>query len=190
MKKIALVGEAPHDVNAIQVLLEKYFEEVHEYFPLIRNVRGSELDNRMTLRRLRQEYEDKNPDIVIFIRDVDGVETEMNFAQKKKIRQDYFTKSKAVVDKKGLFLLNIYALEALILADIGSFNRFYGKEIVFEGNPMRQPQPEKFLKKQSDYKESDAPRVFAQLSVNTLISNCLYFKEFLEKLAKMIQNGK
>ena len=68
MKKIALVGEATHDTNAIQVLLEKYFEEKHHYFPLINHIRGSELDTQKTLRRLRIEFEEEKPDIVIFIR--------------------------------------------------------------------------------------------------------------------------
>ena len=186
MKKIALVGEAPHDVNAVQILLEKYFEEKHEYFPLINYIRGNELDNQKTLRLLRIEYEDKKPDIVIFIRDADAIESDADFAEKKEKRQNYFTKCKSVVDKKALLLLNIHALEALILADIDSFNRLYKTEIVFDRNPMTQSQPEVFLKKNSHYKESDSPQIFAELQVNLLIENCLYFKRFIGDLEKML----
>ena len=71
------------------------------------------------------------PDIVIFIRDLDGLETDTDFKEKKAKRQEYFTKSKSVVDKKALYLLNIYEIEALILADIEAFNAFYKSHIVF-----------------------------------------------------------
>lgn len=186
MKRIGLVGEAPNDVDAIQGLLEKNFEGRAEFFSLLRRIRGSELDHQGTLRRLRIEYEDTKPDIVIFIRDLDGLETDVDYKEKKAIKQAYFTKCKSVVNKNALYLLNIYEIEALILADIEAFNTFFSFSIVFTENPMLQAEPKEFLKQRCSYKESDCPALFPHLRLEVIQKNCLYFDIFVKNLNKLI----
>lgn len=97
MLKIGLVGEAPGDTKSIKNLLEKQYPvDSYNFITLIHRVRGSELDNQKTKRFLRREFETQNPDIVIFIRDLDGLEHEND---KITIRKKYFTKSNSVIDK-------------------------------------------------------------------------------------------
>lgn len=186
MKKIALVGEAPNDVDAIQGLLAKNFGERAVFFPLLQRIRGSELDNQGTLRRLRIEYEDRQPDSVIFIRDLDGLETDKDYKLKKAQKQTYFTKCKSVVNKNALFLLNIYEIEALILADIDALNDFYQSNVIFTNNTMSQVEPKEFLKQHCKYKEADCPQLFLQLRFDFLQKNCLYFADFIKKLTKIM----
>lgn len=70
---IGLVGEAPNDTNAIKNLLSKQYSIPNYYFyPILDHIHGTQLDNPKTKRLLRIEYEFKKPDIVIFIRDLDG----------------------------------------------------------------------------------------------------------------------
>lgn len=91
--RIGLVGEAPNDTEAIKNLLNKKYSAL-EFFFMLNNINGSNLDNQKTKRLLRIEYEFEKPDIVIFIRDLDSV-----LPNKKKLyeRKNYFTEFNSVV---------------------------------------------------------------------------------------------
>ncbi len=184
MKKIGLIGEAPNDTYAIQNLLNQRLNGEVEFEVMIKNIRGSMLDNQKTKHRLRKNYERLKPDLIIFIRDLDGLENEV---EKLKIRKDYFSNFNSVVNKKGLFLLNVFEIEAIILADINTFNEYYNCEVVFTGDPMMQEEPKKFIMSKTKYKESDCPELFRELEFNTVIDNCRYFKKFYSDFIKQIE---
>ncbi len=184
--RIGLVGEAPNDTDALENLLKNKFRSPEfEYCSLLDRINGSLLDNQKTKRFLRIEYEDKKPDIVIFIRDLDSL---LPNPTKLKERKFYFSSSNSVVDKKGIFLLNIFEIEALILADIETFNGLYETAIETVSDPMAIPEPKEFLKEFSNkYCESDNPDVFFQLDFDKM-SNCKYFTIFITKFEKAISS--
>ena len=183
--KIGLVGEAPNDTNAIQNLLRKQYASLdYEFFPLINNIHGSELDNQKTKRSLQREYETEKPDVVIFIRDLDGT-IKNNTAMEA--RRNYFRSSNSIVNKKGILLLNIFEIEALIIADIEAFNRHFNCQLKYEGDLMEVEQPKEDLKmKCNRFNESANPELFTLLSFETVRRNCSYFHQFIVKFEKKV----
>lgn len=186
--KIGLVGEAPNDVKSIRNILEKQYQSSnYEYCFLLERIHGSQLDNQKTKRFLRIEYETKKPDIIIFIRDLDSL---LPNQIKYKERQSYYIEANSVVDKKGIFLLNIYEIEALILCDIQCFNKMYNTSIIEINNSMEISEPKEFLKSYSNsYCESDNPDIFSNLNFEKLMK-CKFFNTFIKKFIKKCQNTK
>lgn len=186
--KIGLVGEAPNDTQAIwNLLAKKYNSSEVEFCFLLNRIHGSQLDNQKTKRLLRLEYEDKRPNIVVFIRDLDSV---LPNDDKLQERKEYFASSNSVVDKKGLYLLNIYEIEALILADNNTFNKIYGCTLPYFDDPMKVSEPKEELKKHTaKYNESDNPDIFKELNFDQAC-RCVYFKEFVKKLDKELNELK
>lgn len=182
--KIGLVGEAPNDVQAMKNLLSKrYTSDKFEFFFMLQIINGSSLDSQKTKRFLRIEYESKRPDIVIFIRDLDST-----LPNKKKIydRKDYFNASNSVVDKKGIWLLHIFEIEALILTDVETFNRIYNSNLSSVENVMLIDEPKEYLKKASNkYSESHNADIFDLLDFDKTL-NCFYFKKFIEKFDRIV----
>lgn len=189
--KIGLVGEAPNDTAAIQNLLSKNENYKNfEFATLLRDINGSMLDNNKTFRRiLRIEYETQKPDLIIFIRDLDALETDRDAKLK---RQEMFNYSNNIVDKKGIFLLNIYEIEALIFADIDAFNKEYGCSILPVYDPMGIIEPKEKLIKATRksiklYSETHNSKIFHLLNFDTVKTNCRYFDAFIKNLDKEIE---
>lgn len=107
MKVIGLIGEHPNDTDSIKVLLSKYLGAEVEFIYLLKNLTGGMLDEKkkdkfnLTMKnRLRREFELENPDIVIFIRDLDAVKNSPDYHEKLKHRKGFFSQGNKVVDKK------------------------------------------------------------------------------------------
>jgi hypothetical protein len=186
MKKVGLVGEAPNDTTALINLLFPIYKESIHFVTLINDIHGSQLEWQKTKRLLRREFETQKPDIIVFIRDLDSLETDWEALNKRK---EYFTNFNSVVNKKGIFLLNIYELEALILSDMNTFNCLYKSSIAFNQDPMLQAEPKEFLitntSHPNKYTDSDNPSIFAKLSFEQLKS-CRYFSKFILDFETMI----
>jgi hypothetical protein len=181
MIKVGLIGEDPNDTSSIKNLLLQKFEGKLSFIQLQKNIRGHQLDNVRVKNALEIEYKSKKPDWVVFIRDTDCIVTEKN---KIKVKENWFKNLLPAVNNYGLLLLNIYELEAMILADITTFNRLYGTSIQYKKDVMYQKEPKEFLKTKTKnakkkYEESHCPDVFAQIQFETVIANCKYLKEFV-----------
>ena len=145
---------------------------------------GSRLDSQKTKRFLRKEFEFKKPDLVIFIRDLDST---LPNQEQVALRDEYFSSSNRVVDRKGIKLLHIYEIEALILADIELFNKIYECAIEKIDQPMQVKEPKEFLRsKAKRYTESDNPDIFKRMDFNKAL-NVEYFKTFITKLDRKIK---
>lgn len=180
--KIGLVGEAPNDTLSIKNLLEKRYTDF-EFVSMLQIINGSNLDSQKTKRFLRIEYQLQKPNIVIFIRDLDSI-----LPNKSKLyeRKNYFTNSNSVVDKKGIPLLHIYEIEALLLTDVDTFNNLYGTNLLEIQNVMLIEEPKEYLKKATNkYNESHNPDLFKLIDFNKTL-NCLYFEIFIKKFDKLI----
>ncbi|MFD1255725.1 DUF4276 family protein [Mucilaginibacter terrae] len=176
--RIGLVGEAPHDTNCIGVLLNQLYPDI-EFFPLINQIRGSQLDcPQPTKRLLRVEFKFEKPDLVIFIRDLDGLAHETDKIDQKKA---YYAEYRTVVDNRAILLLNIYEIEALILADMEKFGVMYNCEVPAVADPSAIKEPKEYLKQLSrKYSESHNLQVFQSLNIEAVAANCNYFSRFLK----------
>lgn len=185
MYKIGLVGEAPNDTDSIQLLLEKRYSDFGiSFFSMLDRIRGSQLDDQKTKRLLRLEYELESPDYVVFIRDLDSLKTDR--AQLAK-RKEYFTEFRTVVDRKAIFLLHIWEIEAIILADIEVFNKEYKCEEGIIENPSLIKEPKEFLKliSKGKYKETDNSKLFEKIRFEKALK-CDYFDDFIFKFQDVI----
>jgi len=185
--KIGLVGEAPNDTKSIQNLLSRKYPDL-QFVELLSRIDGTMLDNRKAIQQIRREFELNQPDVVIFIRDLDSLE---NDKVKKKERQVTFTRSNRMVNKTGIPLLNIYELETLILADINVFNKEYNCEVEQYKDPMNVWEPKEVLaeasrKSPKPFIVTHTPKLFGLLNFDMLNQNCRYFSAFIKKFNKAI----
>lgn len=193
--KIGLVGEAPSDTDSIKNILNKRFPG-NEYIELIRGVTGSNLDNPRIKGAIRKEFEQKKPQLVIFIRDLDSLKTDKN---KLNARKEYFesfrgtvSKNKSSANRGAIYLLNIVELEALILADINAFNIYYNINHTYTKDPTKEKDPKKYLRNLAranlkKYSEGINPKIFLKINWDTLIENCSYFQEFDRQLTSLLK---
>lgn len=171
-----MIGENPSDTTCIATLLSKKYSSHVQFFPLIKNITGSILDNPKIKRQLRREYEIEKPDYVLFIRDLDGLEHHFELL---KCRKSWFSDLKSVVDKKGVLLLNIFELEALLLTDIQVVNAYYGSNIELVEDCMKIEQPKEYLSNRiSRYLTGHNAELFSLLKYEIVLDKCRYFKKF------------
>lgn len=185
---VGLVGEAPTDTKAIEVLLSKKYDNI-TFIELLKNINGAQLENQKTKQSLKLECIYHRPNIVIFIRDLDGLLSK-EYRYQRLQRQNYYKKFKGStqIKDKTIFLLNIWEIEALILADINAFNKYYKCNIKFNENPMKIVEPKEFLKlSHKKYSESDNKNIFKHSDFNKIYSHCDYFKSFIDKFEQLIK---
>lgn len=72
---------------AVGRLLKKQFGDLIDCFALQPDIRGSRLDDVLTSKAFRIEYEEKRPHIVVVVRDLDGREDD---TAKLRYRRSYF----------------------------------------------------------------------------------------------------
>jgi|RhiMetdeSRZDD1v2_1073273.scaffolds.fasta_scaffold12372_5 uncharacterized protein DUF4276 len=186
MIRIGMIGESPSDTTCIANLLNKKYASYVQFFPLIKNIHGSNLDNRKIKRQLRREYELEKPDYILFIRDLDGFEHHFELLN---YRKTWFSDLKSVVDKKGILLLNIFELEALLLTDIEMINKYYDSSIEQIEDCMKIEQPKEFLSKRiNKYLTGHNAELFSLLNYNIVTDKCRYFKKFDEDFESIALN--
>ena len=95
-----------------------------------------------------------------------------------------------MVNGKTLLLLNIASLEALILADIDSFAKYYNVRARHTGDVTMEPKPFKYLRDFTDrpktFEKSSCPAVFETLDLDTVRKRCNYFDSFFQELEAFI----
>ncbi|RNI29552.1 DUF4276 family protein [Rufibacter immobilis] len=189
MITIGLIGEDPNDTQSITNLLSPEFHKEIKFITLLKRINGSQLDNQKTKHLLRKEIEFEKPDLVIAIRDLDSHEQDND--KREKINE-FFIAVNRISDGKSIKLLNIHEIEALILADIETFNSIYKTNISITTAPQSISEPKEFLKsatykaKGKKYNESHNPEIFAHLKIEIIKSKCTYFNTFIERLSKAL----
>ena len=182
MMRIGLVGEAPHDTESIKHLLLKRYPSI-EFVPLISNIRGCELENQKVKHILAKQFQSEKLDYTIFIRDLDSHENDRDKILERKI---YINSFKGSVQHKCILFLNIYMIEALILADIETFNSIYKSSLTLNYPVSQYDNPKEVLKESTKnrYKEGHNSMIIKKLDINTVIQNCSYFEKFLVRFEK------
>ena len=180
--KVGIVGEHPqNDCEALRHLLVPKACNGVQFIVITKRLRGSDLDDEQNggaskklLRLLEEEMAEEGLSHVIFVRDLDGVLSENGKVQ---IRDRWFNQANKTIEGKGIFFLAIAEMEALILADIETFNKVYGLKIKPVGNPMADKDPKKTLMqltektKRGKYSMSDAPDIFKSINFRTVYKN-------------------
>jgi hypothetical protein len=190
-KKIGLVGEDWNDKESVKNILGRKFRS-HQFLHFLKHVGDTQLGGPKAARMLRVEFGSEAPSVVVFIRDLDGFETDH---KKVQALQNYFDACNRTVEGKGLFLRNVQSIEALIFSDIETFNRIYGCVHRFKGDPTRIVQPKNRLKRltkslPNKYHENDNPEIFKKLNPDTVMQRCAYFREFVQELDRRLSPGR
>jgi len=191
--RIGVVGEYPTDIFSICLLLTQ--KHSFDFFPLLKRVHGSQLDqneNTALKNQLRREFQFEKPNIVLFVRDLDAVTSSANYKKNIRSRRAFFSAFNKVVAKKGIFLVNIYELEALILADLETFNARYQTNLKISDTPEKIQDPKGWLVRETKgkYNQSHNTSLFKELSIETISNNCDYFRQFLTKFERRIKSLK
>ncbi len=187
MINIGLIGESPYDTVALKHLLQQKYDTGYRYSILLKNVTGDHLNTPKAIRAVVSEIKVKQPDIVVVIRDADGLESNMDAIRHK---QEWYKNLSGQMNRRSLFLLNIYELEALIFADIDTFNTHYKTSIKGNRNVTYIVKPKDELMRktieQKKYAESHCPELFKALKIDIVSKNCTYFKEFLDEFSQLL----
>ena len=186
MVRIGLIGEDPNDTTAITHLLQQRFNKGFRYITLSPQKRGSQIFNDASVRSYNIEIMKDRPHHIIVIIDADSIVTEN---AKIKKRKSLYNKLSRQLNCKSLLLLNIYELEALILADIEGFNKHYQTKVNFKGNVSYQQKPKEYLQEKSarKYQVAHCAYLFLHLNFDTILQNCAYFKTFVADFEKAIK---
>ncbi len=190
MINIGLIGESPYDTKAIKHLLQKRYDVGYRYTTLLKNVTGDHLNTLKAIRAIASEVKQKNPDVVVVMRDADAYESDINRIKEK---QDWYIHLSGQISNKSLFLLNIFELEALLFADIDTLNAHYGTSFS-NRNVMYIDRPKEELKRKTKgsrkYAESHCPVLFKLMRIEIVSKNCTYFRDFLGEFTKLIGENK
>lgn len=180
--KIGLIGEDPNDTHSIANLLKSRYES-YQFIPLLKGIRGDKLNSAKFPKMLNIEAHKINAcRLVVCIKDLDGLSSEH---EKVKSIQEWHHKVKEVIEPITLLLLNIYELEALLLADTESLSDFLNCTITFRGNPEKQINPKEYIRHQAnkqgkEFLVSDCPAAFQTLRIEQVYVKCASFKSFID----------
>lgn len=177
---VGLLGESPNDTNSVRALLGQRYGKRVRFVIISPEITGSQLDTAKLQKIVLINYRFQKPDLVVVIRDLDAPETDR---RKKVERLLFFRKLNKGLERKGLFLLNIQAIEALIASDIGPFNQRYACNCEVPADPMTISDPVTFLKRATPpnkptYNEGHCAELLAAASYDTILANCRYFAAF------------
>lgn len=187
MLRIGLIGESEYDREALKNLLGRYYGEKLQFSPLLKRVRGTQLDQEKTRDLLEEELKGKKLDLLIIQRDLDAAETDES---KLNERKAFFNGMCSRTSSPGFFLLHIQTLEALILADLDGFNKRFKVSASFTGNPMHQEKPKRWLRdksKKDAYEAKHSPELFAELDIDKLRNRVRYFNTFIVEFEELLK---
>jgi len=198
--RIGIISENyDHDSKALKALLAKHsFKNKKKqtikvlFFPIGRTIEGDQLMSPKISRVINIECKKKNIDLVILAKDLDALPS--NSQKIKKLIEKIKLVAKQI-DQYLLSFIIIYEQEALILADIQTFNSIYGTSYSFTKNPKVQAEPKELLKSitaksNRKYKVSDTPEIFQQLNIQTVLKNHSgdnSFQSFIKKLEEKLK---
>ena len=183
--RVGVAGESTFDTKAIRNLLQKQYGLRAQFIALPLRLQGGQLDGNKSRTMFRLTYQSLRPDLVIIFRDLDGPEGDH---AKQKERQKLFQELNNLIERKGLFLLHIYTIEALLIAHIEVFQKKYGWQCRVPADPTIIPKPVQFLRNASrsskrPYEKAFCADLMEQVDYAFLTRRCRYFHDFDMALA-------
>lgn len=189
MIRVGLVGEDPNDTSSLKILLNKKYSGRVHFQPLLKRIRGHQLDSVKTKRAVGAEMSLNKCSFILFIRDLDGLHTQKDLVQ---LKNEWFSSLNQVCGNQNIFLLNIWELEAMIFGDIETFNSKYGTAIRADKNPMMISNPKEELKRatykgRKRFEESHCPEIFEALDFDRVVSRCDFFRDFIIQFERRLE---
>jgi hypothetical protein len=188
--RIGVIAENPNDFVAVARFLKQKYSD-YQFFQLIKRFTGSQLDDKSSnhiLHVLINEIQLEQPDFLLYIRDLDAIMAGDEASEKAKNMKERFKKFAKQKPEKSIFMLNIYELEALILADFETFKTYYkNTNWHFDAkNAADTSDPKGVLQTFTTYNEGNARDIFPLLNMQTVIENHRYFAVFAAEFDKML----
>lgn len=182
--RVGLVGEddQDHDYSAIKALLERQYGDRIQCVQLGRRLKGDKLatKNKKACDILEADFvKALRPVIVVYSRDLDSAPTNTTKLSARQQEFDHFNTD--AFARRGILLLHIFGLEALIMADISAFNKRYNVNYrPPQADAMRIDKPKDKLKNATDhrYEEAHAALILAEADYDCLLKHCRYFADF------------
>mgnify|MGYP001611690542 CR=1 FL=1 len=192
VRRIGLIGENPNDTNSFINLFTRKYPGKVEFVSLIADKTGGNLDDikpeSIVLKQLKLEYEFEKPNFVVLIRDSDALESE---SDKLNDRLTRMYKLGSAVSQNAIYLLCIWEMETLLLADLDPVNNKYGTTLTYPLSPtdpsdlMMKKEPKEFLKVNCGYHQNDCAELFRTLDFEKLKA-VKFFNEFVPKFEQRI----
>ena len=180
--RVGVVGESEFDTKALRDLLHRQYGQRAQFLAMDLRLQGGQLDGRKAHTMLPLRYSEVQPDLVIIFRDLDGP---ANDRAKRQKREALFEEMNALVEHKGLLLLHVHTIEALLIAHVEVFQKKYGWQCRVPANPTTIPNPAQFLRDASHnrnstrrYDKVSCPDMMELVAYDFLVSRCGYFRDF------------
>lgn len=182
--KVGLVAEDYFDSLSIKNLLEQRYKEKVHLVPFAKGIKGTKFCTKKMVDTIKAETRGDSFKLIVYIADLDAFESQTELL---KAKENLFHKANDQLKIDGLFLLNIWELEALIFGDIDAFNKMYHTKEKANRNPMFIKEPKEELKRltfktKKQFKEAHCPEIFKQLNIDNVEKNCTCFKKFITHL--------
>ncbi len=162
MIRIGIIGENyQNDACAFKAFMTPQYKGKIEFVPIGRGLNGGDLPERAIIDEVSRATKKEKLNAVLIMRDLD------NEAKRPK-RNLWFENVRKAATVDSIFYLAVMELEALILADIDTFNEIYGIKGQYTKNPKFEADPKQVLKNRTShtnkkYKPNDALDIFTRL---------------------------
>jgi hypothetical protein len=162
MKRIGIVGENfQNDSTAFCTFLSPQYEGEIQFIPLLRALKGGYSNAKKVSNLLVSAIKNEALDYIICMRDLDK-------PHNLPVCEQWFGVINKEIAQRGILFLAVMELEALILADIETFNEIYNVKIQYRKNPIHQDDPKEFLTAKTfntkrKYDENHAKEIFTKL---------------------------
>ena len=179
-KKIAIISEHHrNDGESIAVLLQQYCNEQIEFVQFCTRYTGSRIQSKEALLDLKLSFKREKPDFVIVIRDLDKDDNKIQ-------RKVFFEQCQTTTNDNAIYLLFVYMLEALALADFSAVCNFYSinKNTISINKKARNAKEE--LRNAFSYTESDMRGLVEVFDINTLQQNYGVWADFLSRFEQKL----
>jgi hypothetical protein len=169
MMRIGIVGENfQNDACAFKAIMTPQYKGQVEFVPIGNTLNGKIFATKKVLSTIPTLVKVKNLDAVLFVCDLDN-------ESKRRERYQWFSTIQKNVHFKSILFIAVMELEALILADIETFNKIYEVSIQYTKNPKFEKDPKGFLMEKTEkpkskrkYEEKHAFEIFSNLRFDTV----------------------
>lgn len=187
---VGLLGESPNDTDSLRALLGRRYGEQLRFVIISPEITGTQLDSPKFQHIVRANYRFQKPNLIVMTRDLDAPATDR---RKRVERLLFFRKLNKGFEQKGVFLLHVEAMEALIAADTRPFDKRYGCTCAVPADPTTIANPAQFLKDatascKEHYNEGHCASLLAEVEYDKLLQYCQYFASFDQEFKRRIPN--
>jgi hypothetical protein len=167
MIRVGIIGENyQNDACAFKAFLTPQYKGKIEFVPIGPGLNGGDLPERLIIAEVSRAAKKERLNAVLIIRDLDN-------EAKRLVRNQWFNNIRKATSIVSVFYLAVMELEALILADIETFNGIYGIKGQYTKNPKVEADPKQVLKDRTShtnkkYKPTHALDIFTKLDFDVV----------------------